>query len=414
MNDKSNMNNSQWRPGKRVAIVGGGPGGVSAALGFISRGYDVRIYERRSDCKPIGGGVLLATPVLAILRSYGVNIDNFGLPTTTWFRNQQGHERAEIPFNHEVEKRMGIKGWHYGMLRSGGFAKILERVPEGVIRPNHNFIAYKELHEENEVEIEFEGGYTCRADILVAADGIRSGVARQAFGDPQLFHTGICVYLAWCDQLPDIPPACGALYHSKEHQASFFPMLHDGKAGYEWWLVEPSYDGKPLPSDIEAHVRNILGTFADPLPRFADATNFDTQVYRWEVYNRPSLKKWSAGRVVGLGDAVHPVSPYAAYGMGMAIEDGYYLARSLESVDLRDIKAVDAGFEIFEGHRVNYVNHNVEFARFLGKFFHSLPYPLAWVRDLVLDYTPILQWILSKEYIDMAELSTATLRELEV
>lgn len=117
------MNNSQWRPGKRVAIVGGGPGGVSAALGFISRGYDVRIYERRSDCKPIGGGVLLATPVLAILRSYGVNIDNFGLPTTTWFRNQQGHERAEIPFNHEVEKRMGIKGWHYGMLRSGGFAR---------------------------------------------------------------------------------------------------------------------------------------------------------------------------------------------------------------------------------------------------------------------------------------------------
>lgn len=233
------------------------------------------------------------------------------------------------------------------MLRSGGFAKILERVPEGVIRPNHNFIAYKELHEENEVEIEFEGGYTCRADILVAADGIRSGVARQAFGDPQLFHTGIRVYLAWCDQLPDIPPACGALYHSREHQASFFPMLHDGKAGYEWWLVEPSCDGKPLPSDIEAHVRNILGTFADPLPRFADATNFDTQVYRWEVYNRPSLKKWSAGRVVGLGDAVHPVSPYAAYGMGMAIEDGYYLARSLESVDLRDIKADNAGSEIF-------------------------------------------------------------------
>ncbi|THZ64465.1 FAD/NAD(P)-binding domain-containing protein [Aureobasidium pullulans] len=314
--------------------------------------------------------------------------------------------------SHSTMKSRSVWGSKAGT--TACYAKILERVPEGVIRPNYNFIAYKELHEENEVEIEFEGGYTCRANILVAADGIRSGVARQAFGDPQLFHTGIRVYLAWCDQLPDIPRACGALYHSKEHQASFFPMLHDGKAGYEWWLVEPSYDGKPLPSDIEAHVRNILGTFADPLPRFADATNLDTQVYRWEVYNRPSLKKWSAGRVVGLGDAVHPVSPYAAYGMGMAIEDGYYLARSLESVDLRDIKAVNAGFEIFEGHRVNYVNHNVEFARFLGKFFHNLPYPLAWVRDLVLDYTPILQWILSKEYIDMAELSTATLRELEV
>ncbi|THX36091.1 FAD/NAD(P)-binding domain-containing protein [Aureobasidium pullulans] len=385
------MNNSQWRPGKRVAIVGGGPGGVSAALGFISRGYDVRIYERRSDCKPIGGGVLLATP--KINKAMSVRKSHSTMKSRSVWGSKAGTTAC---YDLEASQRFS------------------ERVPEGVIRPNHNFIAYKELHEEDEVEIEFEGGHTCRTDILVAADGIRSGVARQAFGDPQLFHTGIRVYLAWCDQLPDIPPACGALNHSKEHQASFFPMLHDGKAGYEWWLVEPSYNGKPLPSDIEAHVRNILGTFADPLPRFADATNFDTQVYRWEVYNRPSLKKWSAGRVVGLGDAVHPVSPYAAYGMGMAIEDGYYLARSLESVDLRDIKAVNAGFEIFEGHRVNYVNHNVEFARFLGKFFHNLPYPLAWVRDLVLDYTPILQWILSKEYIDMAELSTATLRELEV
>jgi len=169
--------------------------------------------------------------------------------------------------------------------------------------------------------------------------------------------------------------------------------------------------------NISGH-REVRIDMEDPirrfLPRFADATNFDTQVYRWEVDNRPSLKKWSTGRIVGLGDAVHPVSPYAAYGMGMAIEDGYYLARSLDGVDLRDARAVSTGFEIFEGYRVEYINHNVEFARFLGKFFHNLPYPLTWLRDLVLDYTPILQWLLSKEYLEMAELSTATLKELEV
>jgi hypothetical protein len=69
------------------------------------------------------------------------------------------------------------------------------------------------------------------------------------------------------------------------------------------------------------------------MPRFLEATDFKTQVCRWEVFNRPSMKRWSARRVVCVGDAVHPVSPYAAYGMGMAIEDGYFLARALDGVE---------------------------------------------------------------------------------
>jgi 2-polyprenyl-6-methoxyphenol hydroxylase-like FAD-dependent oxidoreductase len=85
------------------------------------------------------------------------------------------------------------------------------------------------------------------------------------------------------------------------------------------------------------------------------------------------MKKWSKGRIVCVGDAVHPVSPYAAYGMGMAIEDGYYLARALEGVDLRDLRVFSAGFEIYEKQRIDYVTHNMEFARFLGRMFHGLP-----------------------------------------
>jgi hypothetical protein len=50
--------------------------------------------------------------------------------------------------------------------------------------------------------------------------------------------------------------------------------------------------------------------------------------------------------------------------MGMAIEDGYYLARALDGVDLRRFPDVTAGFGIYEGERVAYVNHNMEFARF--------------------------------------------------
>lgn len=401
-----------WRPGKRVAIVGGGPGAVSAGLAFINRGFDVRIYERQTECKAIGGAVLLCIPVLAILRSYGIDLAAVGDYTVTYFKNASGLERVKLPFNEEVNKRMQIKGWHYGVLRSSIFKKMLEALPEGCVQTSHDFKSYTEVGDE--VEVEFANGNKVTADIVVGADGIRSGVSRQAFGDPKLFHTGIRLWLAWCDHIPDIPPNYGYVSHDWQYQASFFPMVHEGKPGFEWWVVEPSWDDKPVPKDVKAHVKNILKDWAQPMPRFVDVTNFDTQVYRWEIYNRPAMKKWSKGRIACVGDAVHPVSPYAAYGMGMAVEDGYYLAKMLEGVDLRDKKAVTAGFELYEKQRVDYVNHNMVFARWLGWMFHSLPYPLARLRDLVFDYTPFLQRFLEKGYLEKAEIETMGLKELHV
>ncbi|RAL07230.1 FAD-dependent oxidoreductase [Aspergillus homomorphus CBS 101889] len=409
-----------WRPGKRVAIAGGGPGAISTGLAFMKRGYDVRIFERQPTCEAIGGAVLLSIPVLAILRAYGLNMDNVGSYTRTTFANKWGKERVQLPFNAEVERRMGIKGWHYGVLRSTIFGKMLSLVPEGVIYTDHEVTGYEERWDSDDennssVQVKFNNGRTMMADILVAADGIRSAVSRQAFGDPGLIHTGIRVWLAWCDQIPDVPAHHGVISHDWQYQASFFPMLREGnRPGFEWWVVEPSGEDKPVPADPKAHLTTVLKDWAQPMPRLLDSTDFSSQVYRWEVYNRPSLQKWSTGRVVGVGDAVHPVSPYAAYGMGMAIEDGYYLARALDGVDLRDQRAVAAGFELYEQQRVDYANHHMEFARFSGSMFHRLPWPLAKVRDLIFDYTPVLGMLLKKDYLQRAEEETMNLRELQV
>lgn len=406
------MASPTWRPGKRVAIVGGGPGSISAGLAFIQRGYDVRIFEKQPECKAIGGAVLVSTPALSILRSYGLSLDNIGSYTVTYFKNKAGTERVKLPFNSAVEKLMGIKGWHYGVLRSSIFKKMLDLVPESVIYADHEFTSYTET--EDDIELHFTNERQIIADIVVGADGIRSQVSQQAFGDPHLFHTGIRLWLAWCDHIPNIPPNYGVVSHDWKHQASFFPMLHDGKPGFEWWVVEPSWDGKPVPENPKTHLTEILKDWEQPMPRFLNATNFDTQVYRWEIYNRPSMKKWSTGRVVCLGDAVHPVSPYAAYGMGMAIEDGYYLARALDGVDLRNSQAFRAGCELYEKQRVDYVNHNMKFARFLGTMFHAVPRPLANIRDLIFDYTPVLSRYLEYGYLKKAEEETLSLKELQV
>lgn len=402
--------------GKRIGIVGSGPGGVSAAIGLLKAGYRVRLFEQNPSPKPLGGAVLLSAPVLAILRSYGVDVvNNFGSKTRVQFRNPRGKVRVDLPFNPSVEKALGIEGWHYGILRSSAFARMLEvlnRLDPQALVPGRKFVSYEEHHDE--VTVTFENGDTEVVDLLIGADGIRSRVSQQALGDLNLFHVGLRVWLAWCEDIPELPKDMGALHHGRNVQASYFPMKHEGKPGYEWWIVEPSSETAKPPADTEAHVRALLKPFAYPMNLFADRTDFSSQIFRWEIYNRPSLTAWSNGRVVCLGDAVHPVSPYAAYGMGMAIEDGYFLARAIGSCDLADRIALTQAIKTFEAERVGYCNHQVEFARKLGNIFHQAPAPLAWLRDLVLDNTGLLQKMVQKDYLSDAERMSLSLRELHV
>jgi 2-polyprenyl-6-methoxyphenol hydroxylase-like FAD-dependent oxidoreductase len=406
--------NSCFNPGRRVAIVGGGPGGISAALSFLARGYDVRLFERAQALRPLGGAVLLSTPVLAVLRSFGIDVDNnFGRKTVTHFANHKGKTRATLAFNKEVEERFGIEGWHYGILRSNAYDKMmlaLHQVDPGCTYPGHKLQYFTE--NPDSITLHFENGEEVEADLLVGADGINSVVSRQVFGDPRLFHIGLRVWLAWCEDIPGIDRENGYIHHSRNVQASYFPMKHGGKPGFEWWVVERSNPDRPAPADVETHLRSRLREFPAIMTKFADHTDFSTQVFPWEIYNRSSLEKWSKGRVVCLGDAVHPVSPYAAYGMGMAIEDGYFLARAFRDKDLGKSGDIRDACQVYENDRVAYVNHHVEFARSLGNRFHKLPPPLAYLRDLVFDNTKLLHRLIARDYQADAEKMSLALTEL--
>jgi len=108
---------------------------------------------------------------------------------------------------------------------------------------------------------------------------------------------------------------------------------------------------------------------------------------RWEIRDRPPLKQWSKGRVTLLGDAAHPTSPYAAYGAGMSIEDGYFLARELQAVEMSDTAAVKAALQRYEERRKPHTAQVTEQAFFNGRIFHHTPRFLRPLRDLIFDHT---------------------------
>lgn len=82
---------------------------------------------------------------------------------------------------------------------------------------------------------------------------------------------------------------------------------------------------------------------------------------------------------------------YAAYGAGMAVEDGYFLGRHLAGRDLSDPAQVRAAFDAYETPRKPHTAMQSQMAYKLGRMFHHALKPMQYVRDLVLDHTPMLQ-----------------------
>ena len=148
-------------------------------------------------------------------------------------------------------------------------------------------------------------------------------------------------------------------------------------------------------SDLHATATQMGAEFAAPLPQLIAATD-PSNVQRWVLRDRKPLKQWSTGRATLVGDAAHPTSPSAAYGAGMATEDGYFLGRQLARVNLSDYAAVRAALDAFEIPRKPHTARQVQQAFILGKVVHHAPAPLRPVRDAILDRTPFLQKVVGE------------------
>ncbi|SOD98073.1 FAD-dependent oxidoreductase [Blastococcus haudaquaticus] len=371
----------------RVAVLGAGPAGMAAALGAIKAGHDVVVYERYREARPAGNILNLWPPPLKALRALGVDTHDLGAPTHSEFRNVRGKVRVDVKLDEVVKAAFG--GGFIGLLRPELYERMLAAIPPGVIR----FDSQVERIEQDEraVALHFADGSTAEHDVLVGADGIDSLVRRTLWGDAPKREHRLHIFggFTFADVEGTIPNKC-VLSHSRTTQGSWTSIRHNGRDGHQWWVLTSTDPDAPAPADLKATATELAEEFPAPLPGLIAATEAQN-VQRWVLRDRPALKQWSKGRATLVGDAAHPTSPYAAYGAGMSIEDGYFLGVALRGVDLTDLAAVAAALQSYEEPRKPHTAKQVQMAYVLGKVFHHAPAPLRPLRDFFFDHTPFLQ-----------------------
>jgi salicylate hydroxylase len=318
-----------------IAVIGGGIGGLAAALALVRRGIDVNVYEQAAELSEIGAGVQIAPNGTRVLHSLGlkaaletVQVLPAGREIRLW---DSGQRWKLFDLGMESVERYGFPyiTIHRGDLH-GVIAQALMREKPGSIHLNRKCVGVSQ--ESDHVELRFETGDPVKAKLVIGADGVRSAVRASLFGAPKPKFVGI---IAWRSVVPmelvpdSISRTIGTNWVGPGGHVVHYPVRAGKLLNFAGMCERTDWTGEGW---------NVRGTTEEVLNDFQgwheDVVSLISKIevpYKWALALRPSMEAWSKGRCTLLGDACHPMVPFLAQGVNMALEDGLVLARCLET-----------------------------------------------------------------------------------
>jgi salicylate hydroxylase len=337
----------------KIAIAGAGIGGLATACCLLKAGYDVELFEQAAELSEIGAGIQLSANAMHVLEDLGLGeaIAGFSVrPRAYVFRlHDTGEVIGQFPLAEEHE---AMHGAPYNQLHRADLHNLLvakvQSLKSSVIRLNRRVTSFRESGDH--VQIEFSDGSHASADVLIGADGVKSTVRAQIAGAGRASYTGDA---AWRLIVPAVrlpanlmgpvmsvwmgPGRHAVCYYLRGGSLlNFVGLVETDEVSEESWTAKHPWE--TLKADFDGW-HNDIQTVIDSADRH--------MCYRWSLYYRPPIAKWSTRRVTMVGDAVHATLPYLAQGAAMAIEDAAVLTRAL---DLADDTA--EALQIYERNRI--------------------------------------------------------------
>lgn len=318
-------------PGPRIAIVGGGIGGLAAGAFLRRSGLTATVYEQATALTEVGAGLVMAPNAVRLLRRLGT-MDQFlrravpldwGWEFRRW---TDGTVLSVEKLNGVCERLYGERT--YGVHRADLLDSLRAAVPSEWVRLGARCTAVDAG--EDVVLLRFADGSHAEADIVIGADGVHS-VVRGAVTEPSpATYSGICAFrtIVPARAAPDFAlRRAQTLWLGPGRHFVHYPVA--GGQAVNVVAFAPARDHTDESWSTTATIEEFRAEFADWDPRVTDLITAGDVPGRWALLDRAPLRRWSRGRITLLGDAAHPMFPFFAQGAAQSIEDAAALARCL-------------------------------------------------------------------------------------
>ena len=362
------------QPPPRVAIVGGGIGGLFAANALIAQGIAVSVYEQAPAIGEIGAGVFLTPNSVRHLQRIGLQapVEKWGARVgrnSHYFR----HDGAPIAPAQVTD----ASGWNatFGMHRADLVDMLAAALPPGTVHTGHRCSGFEQ--DADTARVTFANGETAEADIVIAADGIHSELRPHVFPPSRPVFHGSVAYrgLVPHERLPDWPTDRWQMWLGPGRHFLTFPVRAGKLINYVGFVPtdEQMKESWSAPGDPDT----LRQEFAGWDSRIQQVLGEVRQTFRWALYDREPLPGWTKGRLSLLGDAAHPMLPHLGQGANQSIEDGMALAIILGRTDRSTAPLALLAYERLRRERVAEVQRG---ARASGMRYDSA-YSDLGVRD---------------------------------
>jgi 3-hydroxybenzoate 6-monooxygenase len=365
--EETPMSHWQDRP---VLIVGGGIGGLAAALALARKGIASQVIEQAAEFKEIGAGIQLGPNVFWMFEALGLTAPIGELAVfpnnLIMMDSVTGEEVTRIPLGDAFRRKFGQP---YALIHRADLHKVLLDACRATARigldASQKVVAVDDTGDG--IVARTESGKDYRGAALIGADGLWSTVRQMIVGDGKPRVAGHIAYRAvlptsampekfrWCDMV---------LWAGEKVHLVHYPLrtgeLFNLVAVFHSDRYEEGWDS--FGDAAELHER-----FAGTCEPVRTLLNKIESWRMWVLCDRVPIKEWSRGRTTLLGDAAHPMLQYLAQGAGMSIEDAVCLAS----------KVTESGgdyataFRAYQQARYLRTARVQIMARVYGEFFHA-------------------------------------------